>query len=67
MNVSVPYPLLRQHYQLVTREMAELDSELLVGLQRAGFRLDFGTDNTGFQMKYLRQGGGYYINVGCST
>jgi putative flavoprotein involved in K+ transport len=62
----VPYPLLRQNYQLVTREMAELDVDLLSGLQRAGFKLDFGTDNTGFQMKYLRQGGGYYINVGCS-
>jgi cation diffusion facilitator CzcD-associated flavoprotein CzcO len=66
LNVSVPYPLLRQHYQLVTRHLAELDAELLAGLQRVGFRYDFGPDNTGFQMKYLRKGGGYYINVGCS-
>jgi putative flavoprotein involved in K+ transport len=65
-NVSVPYPLLRQGYQLVTRDVAELDADLLTRLRRVGFRLDFGADHTGFQMKYLRQGGGYYINVGCS-
>jgi cation diffusion facilitator CzcD-associated flavoprotein CzcO len=66
LNIAVPYPLLRQGYQLLTRELAEQDAALLDGLRRVGFRLDFGTDNTGFQMKYLRKGGGYYLNVGCS-
>ena len=38
-----------------------------MGWRRAGFRLDDGPpDETGFQMKYLRRGGGYYFNVGCS-
>ncbi len=32
----------------------------------AGFRLWAGEDGTGFQMMYLRRGGGYYFNVGCS-
>ena len=27
---------------------------------------DCGEDDTGFQMMYLRRGGGYYFNVGCS-
>jgi cation diffusion facilitator CzcD-associated flavoprotein CzcO len=66
LNIAVPYPLLRQGYQLLTRELAEQDAALLDGLRQVGFRLDFGTDNTGFQMKYLRKGGGYYLNVGCS-
>ena len=39
---------------------------LLDGLAARGFRLDFGEDDTGFQMMYLRRGGGYYFNVGCS-
>lgn len=66
LNIAVPYPLLRQGYQLLSRELAEQDAALLDSLRRVGFRLDFGTDNTGFQMKYLRKGGGYYLNVGCS-
>ena len=66
LNIAVPYPVLRQGYQLLTRELAEQDAELLDSLRRIGFQLDFGTDNTGFQMKYLRHGGGYYLNVGCS-
>jgi hypothetical protein len=35
-------------------------------LHAVGFETDFGHDGTGFHMKYLRTGGGYYINVGCS-
>jgi putative flavoprotein involved in K+ transport len=65
-NISSPYPVLCRSYQLLTRELADQDSSLLAGLQNIGFKIDFGTDNTGFQMKYLRKGGGYYLNVGCS-
>jgi cation diffusion facilitator CzcD-associated flavoprotein CzcO len=66
LNIAVPYPLLRQGYQLLTRDLAGQDAALLDSLRGIGFQLDFGTDNTGFQMKYLRHGGGYYLNVGCS-
>ena len=31
-----------------------------------GFKMDVGEEGTGFQMKYLQRGGGYYLNVGCS-
>ena len=41
-------------------------STLLDGLEREGFKLDFGEDGTGWQFKYLTRGGGYYFNVGCS-
>ena len=33
---------------------------------RPDSRTDYGSDGTGFLLKYYRQGGGYYINVGAS-
>jgi cation diffusion facilitator CzcD-associated flavoprotein CzcO len=63
---SVPYPILEQTYQWLTKRTCELDRDLLEGLHAAGFETEFGYDGTGFHMKYLRTGGGYYINVGCS-
>jgi putative flavoprotein involved in K+ transport len=63
---SMPLTLARKSHQLVTQKSKELDQELLDGLQRIGFKLDFGEDNTGWQFKYLTRGGGYYFNVGCS-
>lgn len=63
---SMPYPVLRLAYQLSTAASRVVDDALLVGLAARGFQLDFGEDDTGFQMKYLRRGGGYYFNVGCS-
>jgi cation diffusion facilitator CzcD-associated flavoprotein CzcO len=63
---SFPYPVLVRSYQLSTAASRQADKALLEGLEARGFRLDFGEDETGFQMKYLRRGGGYYFNVGCS-
>jgi cation diffusion facilitator CzcD-associated flavoprotein CzcO len=65
-TAAVPYPVLAETYQWLTAKTCQLDAELLQGLTDVGFELDFGPDLTGFHMKYLRQGGGYYINVGCS-
>ncbi|MGE4427441.1 MAG: FAD-dependent oxidoreductase [Solirubrobacteraceae bacterium] len=65
-TASIPYPLLRETYQWLTKRTCELDRELLEGLHRVGFETDFEPDGTGFHMRYLRTGGGYYINVGCS-
>lgn len=63
---SMPYPVLRRAYQISTAASREVDRPLLEGLEARGFRLTFGEDETGFQMMYLRRGGGYYFNVGCS-
>ena len=63
---ATPYPVLVQAYQLSTAAARVADAPLLDGLAERGFQLDFGDDDTGFQMKYLRRGGGYYFNVGCS-
>jgi len=63
---SFPFPVLRRSYQLSTAEMKRADADLLAGLEARGFKLDFGEGETGFQMKYMQRGGGYYFNVGCS-
>ena len=64
--VSFPLKLARTGHALTCDKSKELDKELLAGLERVGFKLDFGEDNTGWQFKYLTRGGGYYFNVGCS-
>ena len=62
-----PYPVLVQGYKIATAQCIQADQKLLDGLAARGFRLDNGPpDDTGYQMKYLRRGGGYYFNVGCS-
>ena len=63
---SFPYPVLQRSYQVSTERGLEVDKALLDALDKRGFRLWAGEDDTGFQMMYLRRGGGYYFNVGCS-
>jgi putative flavoprotein involved in K+ transport len=63
---SFPLPLARRSHRALTAQAREIDQGLLDGLERVGFRLDFGEDGTGWQFKYLTRGGGYYFNVGCS-
>ena len=63
---SFPLPLARKSHIALTAKAKELDKALLDGLERVGFRLDYGEDGTGWQFKYLTRGGGYYFNVGCS-
>jgi cation diffusion facilitator CzcD-associated flavoprotein CzcO len=64
---SMPTPLAKKTHVMLTEQSKELDKELLDGLSRVGFRLDFGEAGTGWQFKYLTRGGGYYFNVGCSN
>jgi thioredoxin reductase len=63
---SMPLKVARKSHALTCAKSKELDKDLLEGLARVGFKLDFGDDNTGWQFKYLTRGGGYYFNVGCS-
>ena len=63
---SFPYPLLQRAYQLSTAKGKMVDRKLIRALEQRGFKIWYGEDETGFQMMYLRRGGGYYFNVGCS-
>jgi cation diffusion facilitator CzcD-associated flavoprotein CzcO len=63
---SMPLKVARKSHALTCDKSKALDQDLLDGLHKVGFKLDFGPDNTGWQFKYLTRGGGYYFNVGCS-
>jgi Flavin-binding monooxygenase-like len=65
-TASIPLAVAKRSHILLTQQAKDLDKDLLDGLERKGFRLDFGEDGTGWQFKYLTRGGGYYFNVGCS-
>jgi cation diffusion facilitator CzcD-associated flavoprotein CzcO len=65
-TTSMPLSLVRKSHKALTETARNMDKELLDGLERRGFKLDFGEDGTGWQFKYLTRGGGYYFNVGCS-
>ena len=63
---SLPFPLVGELHKQATQVLADLDGDLLAGLEKAGFKVDFGDDGSGLFMKYLTRGGGYYIDVGAS-
>jgi len=65
-NVSMPLQLTKVAHKLITDRVRQVDKPLLDGLEKAGFRLDFGEGGTGWPLKYRTRGGGYYFNVGCS-
>lgn len=67
LSTSAPYLIMLRGYQMLNKLMCEGDRELHAGLEKAGFQLDKGgADGSGFQMKFLRRGGGYALDVGCS-
>jgi putative flavoprotein involved in K+ transport len=63
---SLPYKALPPLQVPVYQQMKERDAEFYARLEKAGFQLDFGDDESGLFMKYLRRGSGYYIDVGAS-
>jgi len=63
---SLPYRILPGLQVPVYAQMKERDKNLYERLEKAGFMLDFGEDESGLFMKYLRRGSGYYIDVGAS-
>ena len=63
---SLPYRILPDLQKPVYAEMKERDKDLYDRLEKAGFMLDFGEDDSGLFVKYLRRGSGYYIDVGAS-
>jgi putative flavoprotein involved in K+ transport len=61
---SLPYRILHEFQIPLYDEMRERDKDFYDRLAAAGFELDWGDDDSGLFMKYLRRGSGYYIDVG---
>ena len=61
---SIPYKVLPQVQKPAFDEIRERDAAFYKKLEEAGFLLDFGSDDSGLFLKYLRRGSGYYIDVG---
>ncbi|NMO04266.1 NAD(P)/FAD-dependent oxidoreductase [Gordonia sp. TBRC 11910] len=63
---SLPYRIMHEFQIPIYNEIRERDKDFYAALEAAGFDLDFGDDDSGLFMKYLRRGSGYYIDVGAS-
>jgi len=63
---SLPYAKLAELQKPVYDKIRKVDAKFYKALDKAGFQLDFGPDESGLFMKYLRRGSGYYIDVGAS-
>jgi putative flavoprotein involved in K+ transport len=65
-NIASPGPASFDAHRAMTRRVRTVDEDLIARLNAAGFKTDYGHDETGFGMKYYRTGGGHYLNVGCA-
>jgi putative flavoprotein involved in K+ transport len=63
---SRPYATVAELHRGLYRDIRAHDAAFYERLEKAGFLLDFGEDDTGLSMKYLRRASGYYIDVGAS-
>ncbi|WP_323095845.1 NAD(P)/FAD-dependent oxidoreductase [Intrasporangium sp. YIM S08009] len=63
---SIPYKVLPDVQRPAFDAIREQDKEFYAALEAAGFDLDFGDDDSGLFLKYLRRGSGYYIDIGAS-
>ncbi len=63
---SIPYRVLPTVQKPAFDTIRARDADLYRRLAAAGFLLDFGADDSGLFLKYLRRGSGYYIDVGAS-
>ncbi len=63
---SLPIPVQFALNVGLTPQIKEAEKDNIEGLEKAGFKLDFGHDGSGIYRKYVTRGGGYYIDVGAS-
>ena len=63
---SIPYRILADFQRPAFDAIRQQDKEFYEALEKAGFMLDFGADDSGLFLKYLRRASGYYIDIGAS-
>ena len=66
MGDTMPYGLMGANHKPIYEMIRKLDADFYTALEGAGFVLDWGDDETGLHMKYMRRGSGYYIDIGAS-
>ena len=66
LDAATPFALKHIGGQALTRRIKERDADFYARLAAAGFQLDFGEDESGLGMKAVRNGGGFYIDIGAS-
>ncbi len=60
---SIPYAMLHEFADPGFQRDSRTRRGVLCASGKSGFMLDFGDDDSGLFMKYLRRGSGYYIDV----
>ncbi|WP_434772011.1 NAD(P)/FAD-dependent oxidoreductase [Pseudomonas entomophila] len=63
---SIPYKVMPSFHRPLFEAIKTRDQAFYERLEKAGFMLDFGDDESGLFLKYVRRGSGYYIDVGAS-
>ncbi|MCU1514225.1 MAG: monooxygenase [Microbacteriaceae bacterium] len=58
------YPRMLDGLKAATAAAAESEGAMIEKLRKAGLKIDFGEDGTGYLMRSLRRGGPYYLDVG---
>lgn len=66
LNAGVPLNVTKKSHKIITDEVRRIDADLHQRLEKAGWKLEFGEDGTGWPLKFRTRGGGYYFNVGAS-
>lgn len=63
---SNPKLVAKLYHKRIIPKLAEVDGELLSGLEKAGFKAWSGPEGSGFLMMALEKAGGYYFSTGGS-
>jgi putative flavoprotein involved in K+ transport len=63
---ATPYKVQARGMIEVYKEVKKRDADFYARLEKVGFMHDFGDDESGLHVKYIRRGSGYYIDVGAS-
>jgi putative flavoprotein involved in K+ transport len=63
---ATPFRIMHRGQIPIYEEIRRRDAPFYARLEKSGFEIDFGEDESGLMMKALRTGSGYYIDVGDS-
>ena len=63
---SWPYRVMGENEKGLHKTIRAADAKFYNALEKSGFKLDWGEDESGLFMKYVRRGSGYYIDIGAS-